>query len=108
MPLAGKTLFITGASRGIGLAIARRAARGGANVAMAAKTAAPDPASRHHPTAAEEIEKAGGAALPLEVDAMTAVRGCDRTRTARHLAASTSWSSVASAIALAKVAGIPI
>lgn len=69
MSLAGKTLFITGASRGIGLAIAMRAARDGANVAIAAKTAEPH---KHLPgtiyTAAEEIEKAGGKALPLIVD----------------------------------------
>ena len=69
MSLAGKTLFITGASRGIGLAIALRAAKDGANVAVAAKTAEPH---KHLPgtvyTAAEEIEKAGGKALPLIVD----------------------------------------
>jgi citronellol/citronellal dehydrogenase len=69
MSLAGKTLFITGASRGIGLAIALRAARDGANIVVAAKTA------EAHPklpgtiyTAAEEIEAAGGKALPLVVD----------------------------------------
>lgn len=69
MSLQGKTLFITGASRGIGLAIGLRAARDGANVAIAAKTA------EAHPklpgtiyTAAEEIEQAGGKALPLIVD----------------------------------------
>lgn len=69
MSLQGKTLFITGASRGIGLAIALRAARDGANIAIAAKTAEPH---KHLPgtiyTAAEEIEKAGGKALPLIVD----------------------------------------
>jgi len=69
MSLAGKTLFVTGASRGIGLAIALRAARDGANVAVAAKTADPH---KHLPgtiySAAEEIEKAGGKALPLVVD----------------------------------------
>jgi citronellol/citronellal dehydrogenase len=67
--LSGKTLFITGASRGIGLAIALRAARDGANVAIAAKTVEPH---RHLPgtiyTAAKEIEDAGGRALPLVVD----------------------------------------
>ncbi|MEL6213571.1 MAG: NAD(P)-dependent oxidoreductase, partial [Pseudomonadota bacterium] len=67
--LAGKTLFITGASRGIGLAIAKRAAKDGANIAIAAKTAEPH---KHLPgtiyTAAEEIEAAGGKALPLIVD----------------------------------------
>jgi citronellol/citronellal dehydrogenase len=69
MSLSGKTLFVTGASRGIGLAIALRAARDGANIAIAAKTAEPH---KHLPgtiyTAAEEIEKAGGHALPLIVD----------------------------------------
>src|SRR5438445_1344218 len=67
--LQGKTLFITGASRGIGKAIALRAARDGANIVVAAKTAEP------HPKlpgtifiAAEEIAKAGGNALPLVVD----------------------------------------
>lgn len=69
MSLQGKTLFITGASRGIGKAIALRAARDGANIVIAAKTA------EAHPklpgtvyTAAEEIEAAGGRALPYIVD----------------------------------------
>jgi citronellol/citronellal dehydrogenase len=67
--LKDKTLFITGASRGIGLAIALRAARDGANVAIAAKTETPHPKlSGTIYTAAEEIEKAGGRALPLVVD----------------------------------------
>ncbi len=67
--LNGKTLFITGASRGIGLAIALRAARDGANVVIAARSI------EHNPklpgtifTAAAEIEEAGGVALPLRVD----------------------------------------
>ncbi len=67
--LKGKTIFVSGASRGIGLAIALRAAKDGANVAIAAKTAQPH---KHLPgtiyAAAEEIEKAGGRALPLIVD----------------------------------------
>jgi citronellol/citronellal dehydrogenase len=69
MSLKGKTLFITGASRGIGLAIALRAARDGANIVVAAKTETPHPklpGTIH--TAAEEIVKAGGKALPLMVD----------------------------------------
>lgn len=67
--LSGKTLFITGASRGIGLAIGLRAARDGANVAIAAKTAEPHPKLPGTIyTAAEEIEQAGGKALPLIVD----------------------------------------
>jgi citronellol/citronellal dehydrogenase len=67
--LKGKTLFITGASRGIGLAIALRAARDGANVAVVAKTAEPHPrlpGTVH--TACEEIEKAGGRALACITD----------------------------------------
>jgi len=67
--LKGKTLFITGASRGIGLAIALRAARDGANIVIAAKTAEPHaklPGTIH--TAAAEIEEAGGQALPVVCD----------------------------------------
>src|SRR5580700_8087054 len=67
--LQGKTLFITGASRGIGKAIALRAARDGANVVIAAKTSEPNPKLPGTIyTAAEEIEKAGGRALPCIVD----------------------------------------
>ncbi|MDO9222705.1 MAG: NAD(P)-dependent oxidoreductase [Caulobacter sp.] len=69
MSLQGKTLFITGASRGIGLAIGLRAARDGANVAIAAKTAEPHPKLPGTIyTAAEAIEAVGGKALPLIVD----------------------------------------
>jgi citronellol/citronellal dehydrogenase len=67
--LAGKTLFITGASRGIGLAIALRAARDGANVAIAAKSSVPNPklpGTIH--TAAAAVEAAGGRALALKLD----------------------------------------
>ncbi|MFY8115860.1 MAG: SDR family oxidoreductase [Rhabdaerophilum sp.] len=67
--LQGKTLFITGASRGIGLAIALRAAADGANIVVAAKTAEAHPKLEGTIfTAAEEIEKAGGKALPLQLD----------------------------------------
>ncbi|MGO4738216.1 SDR family oxidoreductase [Bosea sp. 2KB_26] len=69
MSLKNKTLFITGGSRGIGLAIALKAARDGANVTIAAKTAEPHPklpGTIH--TAAAEIEAAGGKCLPLMVD----------------------------------------
>ena len=67
--LKDKTLFITGGSRGIGKAIALRAARDGANVVVAAKTAEPHPKLPGTIyTAAEEIERAGGTALPLLVD----------------------------------------
>jgi len=69
MTLANKTIFITGGSRGIGLAIAQRAARDGANIVIAAKTAQAHPkleGTIH--TAAQAIEKAGGKALPLLLD----------------------------------------
>ena len=69
MSLRGKTLFITGASRGIGLAIGLRAARDGANVAIIAKTAEPNPKLPGTIfTAAKEIEAAGGKALPVMTD----------------------------------------
>ncbi len=67
--LKGKTLFITGASRGIGLAIARRAARDGANIVIAAKSNVPNPklpGTIH--SAAEQIEQAGGRALAVKCD----------------------------------------
>ena len=67
--LKGRTLFITGASRGIGLAIALRAARDGANVAIAAKTTEPHPKLPGTIfSAAADIEAAGGRALPLQTD----------------------------------------
>jgi citronellol/citronellal dehydrogenase len=69
MNLAGKTLFITGASRGIGLAIALRAARDGANIVVAAKTAETNPKLPGTIySAAAEIEAAGGKALPVQCD----------------------------------------
>ena len=69
MSLQGKTIFITGASRGIGLAIGERCARDGANIVIAAKSDTPDPrleGTIH--TAAEAIEKAGGQALAVKCD----------------------------------------
>ena len=69
MSLQGKTLFITGASRGIGLAIAKRAAADGANIVVVAKTAETNPKLPGTIySAAKEIEAAGGHALPLQVD----------------------------------------
>jgi len=103
--LSGKTLFITGASRGIGLAIALRAAREGANIAVAAKTAEPHPklAGTIY-TAAREIEQAGGRALPLvldvrdEVAVAAAVRQC-----AQHFGGIDICINNASAINLASI-----
>lgn len=77
--LSGKTLFITGASRGIGLAIAVRAARDGANVAIAAKSAVPNPklpGTIH--TAAQAVNQAGGQGLALQCD----IREEDQVRAA--------------------------
>ncbi len=69
MTLDGKTMFISGASRGIGLAIAVRAAQDGANVCLVAKTAEPHPKLEGTVyTAAEQIEAAGGRALPIVGD----------------------------------------
>jgi citronellol/citronellal dehydrogenase len=84
--LRGKTLFVTGASRGIGKAIALRAAKDGANVVIAAKTAEPHPKlSGTIFTAAREIEAAGGVALPCVVD----VRFEDQIHAAVDLAVAT-------------------
>ncbi len=69
MSLAGKTMFISGASRGIGLAIAKRVAQDGANIALVAKTAEPHPKLEGTVyTAAKEIEDVGGQALPIVGD----------------------------------------
>jgi NAD(P)-dependent dehydrogenase (short-subunit alcohol dehydrogenase family) len=69
MSLKGKTMFISGASRGIGLAIAKRAAQDGANIALVAKTAEPHPKLPGTVyTAAKELEEAGGQALPIVGD----------------------------------------
>jgi citronellol/citronellal dehydrogenase len=104
--LKGKTLFITGASRGIGLAIGLRAARDGANVAIAAKTSEANaklPGTIY--TAADGIEAAGGRALPLIVDVRdeAAVRGA-LDQAAAHFGAIDIVVNNASAIALTRVA----
>lgn len=84
--LAGRTLFITGASRGIGKAIALRAAADGANVVIAAKTTEPHPKLPGTIyTAAEEVEAAGGKALALPVD----VRSEEQVREAVEKAVAT-------------------
>ncbi len=106
MSLKGKTLFITGASRGIGLAVALRAARDGANVAIAAKTETPHPnlpGTIH--TAAAEIEAAGGRALALAVDIREEGAVKDAiARTVAHFGGLDIVVNNASAISLTKVA----
>ena len=68
MSLLNKTILITGASRGIGLAIAKRAAQDGANVVIAAKTDKPHPKLEGTIySAAEECEKLGGKSLPIKI-----------------------------------------
>jgi len=106
MTLKSKTLFITGASRGIGLAVALRAARDGANIVIAAKTATPHPklpGTIH--TAAAEIEAAGGRALALAVDVREegAVREAIQ-RAAAHFGGIDIVVNNASAISLTRVA----
>ncbi len=106
MSLKGKTLFITGASRGIGLAIALKAASDGANIAIAAKTVDPHPkleGTIH--TAAAEIEKAGGKALPIAVDVRdeAAVKSA-LDKTAAHFGGLDIVVNNASAISLTPVA----
>jgi citronellol/citronellal dehydrogenase len=106
MSLKGKTLFITGASRGIGLAVALRAARDGANIAIAAKTEAPHPklTGTIH-SAAAEIAAAGGQALALAVDVREegAVRDAIE-RTAAHFGGIDIVVNNASAISLTRIA----
>ena len=108
--LAGKTLFITGASRGIGLAVALKAAAAGANIVIAAKSAEPHPKLPGTIyTAAKEIEAVGGKALPLKVD----IREEDQLIEAARQAAETFGGidilvNNASAIFLAKTLKTPM
>lgn len=108
--LAGKTLFITGASRGIGKAIGLRAAQDGANIVIAAKTAEPHPklpGTIH--TAAQEMEDAGGKALPLVVDVRseeTIAEAVDKT--VSHFGGIDILVNNASAIFLAPTVDTPI
>src|SRR4029077_13041015 len=84
MTLAGKTLFISGGSRGIGLAIALRAARDGANVTLIATRAEPHPALEGTVyTAAAQIEAAGGRALPVVGDIRDEAQGAAGAAPAR-------------------------
>lgn len=108
MSLTGKTLFITGASRGIGLAIALRAARDGANIVVAAKTAEAHPKLEGTIfTAADEIEKAGGKALPLQLDIRDdAATEAAFAKAAQHFGGIDIVVNNASAINLAPVAAL--
>jgi Dehydrogenases with different specificities (related to short-chain alcohol dehydrogenases) len=108
--LSGKTLFITGASRGIGLAIALRAARDGANVAIVAKSGVPNPklpGTIH--TAAAAVEQAGGKALALQCDIRdeAEVRAA-AAQAAGHFGGIDIVVNNASAIWLAGVEGTPM
>ncbi|RMF77374.1 MAG: NAD(P)-dependent oxidoreductase [Nitrospirae bacterium] len=108
--LAGRTVFITGASRGIGRAIALRAARDGANVVVAAKTATPHPklpGTIH--SVAEEVEEAGGRALPLRLDVRDA-EAVERAvaQAAERFGGIDAVVNNASAIHLAPVAATPV
>jgi citronellol/citronellal dehydrogenase len=105
--LKDKTLFITGASRGIGLAIALRAARDGANIVVAAKTTEPHPKLPGTIyTAAEAIEQAGGRALPIALDIRddVAVREA-AVRAAEHFGGIDILVNNASAISLTDTLG---
>ena len=109
-PLAGKTILMSGGSRGIGLAIALRAARDGANVALVAKTDEPDPrlpGTIH--TAAAEIEAAGGTALPIVGDVRSdeAVEGAV-AKTAERFGGIDVVVNNASAIAIQGIADLPV
>ncbi len=108
--LAGKTLFITGASRGIGLAIATRCAADGANVAVAAKTAEPHPKLPGTIyTAAADIEAAGGRCLPLPVDIRDEGQVIDAVnRTVERFGGIDVLVNNASAINLSDTASTPI
>ena len=107
--LSGRTLFITGASRGIGREIALRAARDGGNVAIAAKTAEPHPklAGTIH-TVAEEVRAAGGQALALQLDVRdeSAIVGAIDAA-ARHFGGLDILVNNASAISLTPTTGTP-
>ncbi|MGE5337759.1 MAG: SDR family oxidoreductase, partial [Gemmatimonadota bacterium] len=110
MSLKGKTIFISGASRGIGLAIATRCAADGANVAIAAKTTEPHPKLPGTIyTAAKEIEQAGGQCLPLQVDIREEVQVVEAAkRTAEKFGGIDIVINNASAINLTNTEATPI
>jgi citronellol/citronellal dehydrogenase len=108
--LKGKTIFISGGSRGIGLAIALRAAADGANVVIAAKTVEPNPklpGTIH--SAAREIEQAGGACLPVQADIRDEAQVMDAVqRGAERFGGIDILVNNASAISLTDTASTPI
>jgi citronellol/citronellal dehydrogenase len=110
MSLKGKTLFVSGGSRGIGLAIALRAAADGANVVIAAKTVDPNPklpGTIH--SAAHEIEQAGGACLPVQADIRDEAQVLDAVRRgAERFGGIDILVNNASAISLTDTASTPI
>jgi citronellol/citronellal dehydrogenase len=108
--LRGKTLFITGASRGIGLAIAKRAARDGANIAIAAKTDQPHPRLPGTlATAAAEIEAGGGRALALKTDIRDEIQIADAVQqTVAHFGGIDILVNNASAISLTPTLETPM
>lgn len=110
MSLNGKTIFISGASRGIGLAIAKRCAADGASIAIAAKTTEPNPKLPGTIyTAAEEIEAAGGRCLPLAVDIRDELQVVDAARqTAEKFGGIDIVINNASAISLTNTEATPI
>ena len=110
MSLKGKTIFISGGSRGIGLAIALRAAADGANIVIAAKTAEPHPKLPGTIfTAAAAIEEAGGQALPLQVDIREEQQVIDAARrAAEEFGGIDILVNNASAISLTGTADTPI
>jgi citronellol/citronellal dehydrogenase len=110
MSLNGRTLFISGASRGIGLAIAKRCAADGANIAIAAKTTEPHPKLPGTIyTAADEIESAGGRCLPLAVDIREEAQVVDAARqTAEKFGGIDIVINNASAISLTSTEATPI
>jgi citronellol/citronellal dehydrogenase len=110
MSLSGKTMFISGASRGIGLAIAKRAARDGANIALIAKTAEPHPKLPGTIyTAAKEIEEAGGQALPIVGDVRDGDSVCSAVgQTVEQFGGIDMCVNNASAINLGSITEVPL
>src|SRR6201988_4551141 len=110
MSLKGKTMFISGASRGIGLEIAKRAAQDGANIALIAKTAEPHPKLAGTVfSAAKELEEAGGQALPIVGDVPDPDSGdAAVAKTVDQFGGIDICVNNASAISLGSITGVPM